>query len=105
MHYSSRERQYTLSAKSVILLFCWLGTFCVGSSILVTNNVILFHSIYQRLLANASGRENILWYNRRLRELGEEYYEEVRVIRAQLENHHNVHRRRQRELRKYSQPK
>ncbi len=72
---------------------------------LVTKNVILFHSIYQRLLANASGRENVLWYNRRLRELGEEYYEEVRAIRAMLENHHNSHRRRQRELRRCSQPK
>ncbi len=67
--------------------------------------VFLFHSIYQRLLTNASGRENILWYNRRLRELGEEYYEEVRRVRAEMENHANVHRRRCRDINRFSQPK
>ena len=49
-------------------------------------------------MENASGRENVLWYNRRLRELGEEYYEEVRRIRVELENHSAVHRRRCRAL-------
>ena len=53
-----------------------------------------FHSGYQRLLAQASGRNNVLWYSLRLRELGEEYYEEVRRIRAELEDHSRVHRRR-----------
>ena len=53
-----------------------------------------FHSGYQRLLAQASGRDNVLWYSRRLRELGEEYYEEVRRIRVELEDHSRVHRRR-----------
>jgi len=46
-----------------------------------------------------------LWYNRRLRELGEEYYEEVRRVRAEMENHANVHRRRCRDLNRFSQPK
>jgi hypothetical protein len=72
---------------------------------LTTIRVILFHRGYQRLLENASGRENILWYNRRLRELGEEYYEEVRRIRVELEDHSAVHRRRCMALRKTSQPR
>ena len=46
-----------------------------------------------------------LWYSRRLRELGEEYYEEVRRIRVEIENHTAVHRRRCRDLSRSSQPK
>ncbi len=65
----------------------------------------LIHRGFQRLLENASGRENILWYNRRLRELGEEYYEEVRRIRAEMENHSAVHRRRCRNLYRNNQPR
>jgi len=66
---------------------------------------VLFHSCFQRLLVNASGRDLILWYTRHLRELGAEYEEEVRVVRAQMENHSVVHRRRCRDLYRFNQPK
>jgi hypothetical protein len=65
----------------------------------------MFHRACQRLLENASGRENVLWYSRLLRELGEAYYEEVRRIRAEMENHAAVHRRRCRDLYRSSQPR
>ena len=82
-----------------------LGTILVICNITNYFHGALFHRGYQRLLTNASGRENILWYSRRLRELEEEYYEEVRRIRAEMENHTAVHRRRCRELYRCSQPK
>ncbi len=82
-----------------------LGTIVVTCNISNFIHGVLFHSAYQRLLVDASGRENVLWYSRRLRELGEEYYEEVRRIRAEMENHTTVHRRRCRDLHRCNQPK